>query len=204
MFTLPAVCNALGLDQVLAGAWIGGTVDSTGAVVAAGELVGPVARDVAASVKLIQNVMIGFISLGVATWWARSGEDVEAGRVPATGLGLLQEIWKRLPKFIIGFVAASAIFTLLASTGSEARQEGITAMLSGPVKMMRSWCFCLAFVSIGLETDIRKLASVMGSAKPVVLYLCGQAFNLLLTFTMAYLAFRVVFPDVAARIAGGG
>ena len=31
MFTLPAVCNALGLDQVLAGAWIGGTVDSTGA-----------------------------------------------------------------------------------------------------------------------------------------------------------------------------
>ena len=204
MFTLPSVCNALGLDQVLAGAWIGGTVDSTGAVVAAGELVGPVARDVAASVKLIQNVMIGFISLGVAAWWARSGEDANGGRVPATGMGLLQEIWKRLPKFIIGFVAASAIFTLLASTGTEARQEGITAMLSGPVKMMRSWCFCLAFISIGLETDIRKLASIMGSAKPVVLYLCGQAFNLLLTFTMAYLAFHVVFPGVAARIASGG
>ena len=204
MFTLPAVCNALGLNQVLAGAWIGGTVDSTGAVVAAGELVGPVARDVAASVKLIQNVMIGFISLGVAAWWARSGEDVEAGQVPATGMGLLQEIWKRLPKFIIGFVAASAIFTLLASTGTEARQEGIATMLSGPVKMMRSWCFCLAFVSIGLETDIRKLASVMGSAKPVVLYLCGQALNLLLTFIMAYLAFRVVFPDLVARIASGG
>ena len=135
---------------------------STGAVVAAGELVGPVARDVAASVKLIQNVMIGFISLGVATWWARSGEDADGGQVPATGLGLLQEIWKRLPKFILGFVAASAVFTLLASTGTEARQEGIAAMLSGPVKMMRSWCFCLAFVSIGLETDIRKLASVMG------------------------------------------
>lgn len=204
MFTLPAVCNALGLDQVLAGAWIGGTVDSTGAVVAAGELVGPIARDVAASVKLIQNVMIGFISLGVAAWWARSGEDADGGQVPATGIGLLQEIWKRLPKFILGFVAASAIFTLLASTGSEARQDGIAAMLSGPVKMMRSWCFCLAFVSIGLETDIRKLARVMGSIKPVVLYLCGQALNLLLTFIMAYLAFRVVFPEVAARIAAGG
>ena len=203
MFTLPAVCNALGLDQVLAGAWIGGTVDSTGAVVAAGELVGPIARDVAASVKLIQNVMIGFISLGVATWWARSGEDTK-GQVPATGIGLLQEIWKRLPKFILGFVAASAIFTLLTSTGTEARQEGIAVMLSGPVKMMRSWCFCLAFVSIGLETDIRKLASVMGSVKPIILYLCGQALNLLLTFTMAYLAFRVVFPEVAARIAAGG
>ena len=204
MFALPAVCNALGLDQVLAGAWIGGTVDSTGAVVAAGELVGPVARDVAASVKLIQNVMIGFISLGVAAWWARSGEEPDGARVPATAIGLLQEIWKRLPKFILGFIAASAVFTLLASLGSEARQEGVAAMLSGPVKMMRSWCFCLAFVSIGLETDIRKLAAVMGSAKPVVLYLCGQAFNLLLTFTMAYLAFRIIFPEVAARIAGGG
>jgi len=45
---------------------------------------------------------------------------------------------------------------------------------------------------------------VMDSSKPVVLYLCGQAFNLLLTFTMAYLAFRVVFPEVATRIATGG
>jgi uncharacterized membrane protein YadS len=203
MFTLPAVCNALGLDQVLAGAWIGGTVDSTGAVVAAGELVGPVARDVAASVKLIQNVMIGFISLGVAAWWARSG-DGETGSVPTSFGGLLAEIWKRLPKFILGFVGASAVFTLLASVGPLAQQEGVTAMLKGPVKTMQSWCFCLAFVSIGLETDIRRLAAVMGSAKPVLLYLCGQAFNLLLTFTMAYLAFRVVFPEVASRLAGGG
>jgi uncharacterized membrane protein YadS len=201
MFALPAACNALGLDQVLAGAWIGGTVDSTGAVVAAGELVGPIARDVAASVKLIQNVMIGFISLAVAAWWARSGGEGDV--VPSTVGGLLAEIWKRLPKFILGFVGASALFTLLASTGSEGHQQGVAAMLSGPVKMMRSWCFCLAFVSIGLETDIRKLAVVMGSAKPVVLYLCGQAFNLLLTFTMAYLAFRVIFPEVAARLAGG-
>jgi hypothetical protein len=44
----------------------------------------------------------------------------------------------------------------------------------------------------------------MGSVKPIILYLCGQALNLLLTFTMAYLAFRVVFPEVAARIAAGG
>ena len=201
MFALPAACNALGLDEVLAGAWIGGTVDSTGAVVAAGELVGPVARDVAASVKLIQNVMIGFISLAVAAWWARSAGEGDA--VPRTTGGLLAEIWRRLPKFILGFVGASAVFTLLASIGSESHQQSVTAMLSGPIKMMRSWCFCLAFVSIGLETDIRKLAAVMGSAKPVVLYLCGQAFNLLLTFIMAYLAFRVIFPEVAARLAGG-
>jgi uncharacterized membrane protein YadS len=203
MFALPAVINAAGLDQVLGGAWIGGTVDSTGAVVAAGELVGPVARDVAASVKLIQNVLIGVISLVVAALWARMSDDGQPA--PAVGFaGGLAEIWKRLPKFVIGFLAASAIFTTLASTGPEGQEAMVQATLKGPVKMMQSWCFCLGFVSIGLETEIRRLASAMGSIKPIILYICGQALNLTLTFVMAYLAFRVVFPEVAEKLMSGG
>jgi uncharacterized membrane protein YadS len=203
MFAMPAVINAVGLDEVLGGAWIGGTVDSTGAVVAAGELVGPVARDVAASVKLIQNVLIGVISLVVAAVWARMGEDGQAA--PAMGVaGGVAEIWKRLPKFVIGFLAASAIFTTLASTGPEGREAMVQSTLKGPIKMMQSWCFCLGFVSIGLETEIRRLASAMGSVKPIILYICGQTLNITLTFVMAYLAFRVVFPDVAAKLMSGG
>ena len=205
MFALPAAIEALGLDQVLAGAWIGGTVDSTGAVVAAGELVGPVARDVAASVKLIQNVLIGVISLVVAAWWARTADDGTAAETLATPTPgtILAEIWRRMPKFVLGFIGASALFTFLASTGPEGRDAAVATMLKGPVKMMQSWCFCLGFVSIGLETEVRRLAAAMGSWKPVVLYVCGQAFNLFLTFVMAWLAFRVVFPDVAARLASG-
>ena len=201
MFALPAAVRMLGLDEVLAGAWIGGTVDSTGAVVAAGELVGPVARDVAASVKLIQNVLIGVISLAVAALWAR-GESPDAARPAAGLLGGLGEIWRRMPKFVLGFLAASALFTALAAGGAE-REAAVKATLAGPVKAVQSWCFCLGFVSIGLETEIRRLLSAMGSAKPVLLYVCGQCLNLALTFAMAYLAFRVVFPDVAARLAAG-
>lgn len=209
MFALPAAIEAMGLDQVLAGAWIGGTVDSTGAVVAAGELVGPVARDVAASVKLIQNVLIGVISLAVAAWWARTADEGEdSGDVrPAAAVSagsMLAEIWHRMPKFVFGFIGASALFTFLASSGPEGRDVAVATMLKGPVKMMQSWCFCLGFVSIGLETEVRRLAAAMGSWKPVALYVCGQAFNLLLTFIMAWIAFRVVFPDVAARLASGG
>ena len=204
MFAMPAVINAVGIDQVLGGAWIGGTVDSTGAVVAAGELVGPVARDVAASVKLIQNVLIGVISLAVAAMWTRLSDD-ETQPAPAVGVvGGVAEIWKRLPKFVLGFLAASAIFTTLASTGPEGREAVVQATLKGPVKLMQSWCFCLAFVSIGLETEVRRLFSVMGSVKPIVLYICGQALNITLTFVMAYIAFRVVFPDVAAKLMSGG
>lgn len=206
MFALPAAIDAMGIDQVLAGAWIGGTVDSTGAVVAAGELVGPVARDVAASVKLIQNVLIGVISLVVAAWWARTADDGTVGETAAapTAGTVLVEIWRRMPKFVLGFIGASALFTFLASTGPEGRDAAVATMLKGPVKMMQSWCFCLGFVSVGLETEVRRLAAAMGSWKPVALYVCGQAFNLFLTFVMAWLAFRVVFPDVAARLASGG
>lgn len=206
MFALPAAIEAMGLDEVLAGAWIGGTVDSTGAVVAAGELVGPVARDVAASVKLIQNVLIGVISLAVAAWWARTADDGSGNQMatPPSAGSMLAEIWRRMPKFVFGFIGASALFTFLASSGPEGRDVAVATMLKGPVKMMQSWCFCLGFVSIGLETEVRRLAAAMGSWKPVALYVCGQAFNLLLTFIMAWLAFRVVFPDVAARLASGG
>lgn len=199
MFAMPAVINAIGLDEVLGGAWIGGTVDSTGAVAAAGALVGDTAEKVAATVKLIQNVLIGVISLVVAALWARMSDDGQPA--PAISLG---EVWKRLPKFVIGFLAASAIFTYLASTGPEGRGDVVTATVKGPVKMMQAWCFCLAFVSIGLETEIRRLATAMGSIKPIILYICGQTLNITLTFVMAYLAFRIVFPDVAAKILSGG
>ena len=205
MFTLPAVINAVGLDQVVGGAWIGGTVDSTGAVVAAGELVGPVARDVAASVKLIQNVLIGVISLSVAAWWAKTDSAPQAqDNKKLSASDMAGEIWRRMPKFVFGFIGASAVFTYLASTGPEGQDVAVETMVKGPVKMMRSWCFCLGFVSIGLDTKVRQLAEAMGSWKPVVLDLCGQALNLLLTFTMAWIAFRVVFPDVAEKIATGG
>jgi uncharacterized membrane protein YadS len=168
--------------------------------------VGPVARDVAASVKLIQNVLIGVISLAVAAWWARTADDstvADTAATPTAGT-VLAEIWRRMPKFVLGFIGASALFTFLASTGPEGRDAAVATMLKGPVKMMQSWCFCLGFVSIGLETEVRRLAAAMGSWKPVLLYLCGQAFNLFLTFVMAWFAFRVVFPDVAARLASGG
>ncbi len=52
------------MGEVIGGAWIGGTIDSTGAVAAAGEMVGPVARDVAATIKMIQNILIGVVAFG--------------------------------------------------------------------------------------------------------------------------------------------
>ena len=73
-------------------------------------------------------------------------------------------------------------------------------MLKGPVKTMQSWCFCLAFVSIGLATDFRELKHHFTGGKPLILYICGQSFNLCLTLLMAYIMFYLVFPQITAEI----
>jgi hypothetical protein len=60
-------------------------------------------------------------------------------------------------------------------------------------KSLRGWFFCLAFASIGLESNFRDLVSRMEGGKPMVLYVVGQSFNLVLTLLVAYLAFMVLF-----------
>jgi uncharacterized membrane protein YadS len=73
-------------------------------------------------------------------------------------------------------------------------------VIRGFSKAFRGWFFCLAFVSIGLATNFRELAHYFKGGKPLILYVCGQSFNLILTLAMAYLMFYVVFPEITAKI----
>ncbi|MGL5802360.1 MAG: YeiH family protein, partial [Cetobacterium sp.] len=111
MIAMPMFIKALNMDPVLGGAWIGGTVDSTGAVVAAGEYLGPVARDVAATIKMIQNIIIGVMALGVAAYWSLKVDKSMAEERDFSLKGSLKEIWNRFPKFILGFIGASLVFS---------------------------------------------------------------------------------------------
>jgi hypothetical protein len=60
---------------------------------------------------------------------------------------------------------------------------------------LRGWFFCLGFVAIGLESNFKELAAQMEGGKPMVLYVVGQSFNLILTLAVAWLAFVVLFPN---------
>ena len=96
------------------------------------------------------------------------------------------EIWYRFPKFILGFAAASLLFSfvLMPALGHE-EVSGILKLS----KVLRGWLFCLAFVSIGLESNFKELASQMVGGKPIYLYIVGQSFNVILTLVMAWIAF---------------
>jgi uncharacterized integral membrane protein (TIGR00698 family) len=196
MIFMPMFVHAVGMSDVLGGAWIGGTIDSTGAVVAAGAFLGPRAECVAAVVKMIQNILIGVVGFCVALYWVTSVDRDPSA--PRPGLG---EIWVRFPKFIVGFVGASIFFSFVLSPlfGSLFDGEGIKLVEQGVIKAvtnpLRGWFFCLAFVSIGLESDFKALVRQMEGGKPLVLYAVGQSFNLLLTLVMAWLAFSVFFWD---------
>ncbi len=195
MIVLPMVIKAIGLDEVVAGAWIGGTIDATGAVAAAGAFIGPTAMQVAATIKMIQNVLIGVTAFGVAVYWCAKVDCTEGSQVKAI------EIWHRFPKFVIGFLAVSIIFSYLhTSYGSDLGFSMVDKGLLSVTKGFRGWFFALSFISIGLATNFRDFAKYFKGGKPVILYVCGQSFNLALTLAMAYLMFKVVFPEITASI----
>lgn len=195
MVVLPAVIKATGMGEVLGGAWMGGTIDATGAVGAAGALLGDTALTVATTVKMIQNILIGVIAFCVAVYWVTVQSPDQDGNRPG-----VSEIWIRFPKFVLGFIAASIAFSLVYSLHPSG--SGIVGtVISDSTKTLRGWFFCLAFVSIGLETNFGEMAGHLKGGKPLVLYVCGQTLNLALTLFMAWLMFEKVFPD-AANVAG--
>ncbi len=176
----PLVAKAVGMAPAVAGAWIGGTIDTTGAVVAAGAIAGEAAMAVAVVVKMAQNVLIGFAAFLLAVWFTFKGQA--AGEKPS-----LMEIWFRFPKFVVGFIIASLVFSFMMP---EAEAKAVTSITSG----LRGWWFTLAFLCIGLDTQFKELVS-MGGGRPAAAFLIAQAFNILWTLLLAWLIFGgVLFP----------
>ena len=189
MLGMPPAIRAMGLGEVVGGAWIGGTVDSTGAVVAAGAMLGKTATEVAALVKMLQNALIGFVSFGMAMIWVSSVERKPGDPKPSPA-----EIWVRFPKFIIGFMLASAFFSfiLVPGLGDKAVNDIVKVTTA-----LRNWLFCIAFVSIGLDTNFSEMKRLAGDHRPITLYVLGQTFNLVLTLAAAWFFFSGnFFPPI--------
>ncbi|MCL2043121.1 MAG: putative sulfate exporter family transporter [Treponema sp.] len=178
MIGMPLLVNALGLSPAEGGAWLGGTIDSTGAVAAAGGMLGPEALQVATVVKMIQNILIGFIAFGVAIYFATK---IEKKSVSEATVGPI-EIWNRMPKFIFGFIGASLLFSFAFSK----EKVDVTLPVVGG---FQEFLFTMAFVSIGLESNFKEMAKMVKGGNPLTLYLVGQIFNIILTLAAAVFFF---------------
>jgi len=175
MVLMPVFAKAVGIPELVAGAWIGGTIDTTGAVVAAGALYGEAAMKVATIVKFSQNVLIGIAAFLLALAWTFK-RGVEIGERPSASV-----IWERFPKFVLGFLVASIVFSFFLL-------QGTIDAVKGPLGFVRLLAFALAFTCIGLETNFKELLQLEGG-RPAVAFLGGQAFNIVWTLILAYLLF---------------
>ena len=182
----PIIIKATGMSPIMGGALIGGTVDSTGAVAVAGSTLGGEAEKAAVLVKMIQNILIGFIAFFVAVFFATRVDRTGNQKV---GAG---EIWTRFPKFILGFFLASLVasFVIMPAFGSD-QVSAINKVLD----QYKNWAFVLAFTSIGLDTNFKEIIKQMQGGKVLWLYIIGQLFNIALTFfAVWFLLSGKIFP----------
>jgi uncharacterized membrane protein YadS len=162
------------MDDLVAGAWLGGTLDTSASVVAAGALISDAAMKTGVIVKFSQNALIGIAAFMLAIWWAM--KDRKKGERPSASV-----IWERFPKFVLGFVAASAVFSF-------ALAPELVAGTRGALGEIRTWWFALAFVCIGLETRFVELATYE-QGRPALAFLGAQGINVIWTLLLAWLLF---------------
>lgn len=178
MIFMPYMADWMGLSQEVTGAWLGGSIDTTGAVVASGSLVGEEALKISTIVKFSQNVLLGIAAFFISVYWTYSKSvDDETKREKPT----LKVIWERFPKFVVGFVGASLLFSFVVP------QIQIDAVKDSLKSLQGLW-FVLAFTSIGLETNFKDLFQ-HNNKKPLYAFLIAQTFNVIVTLLIALVLF---------------
>ncbi len=181
MVLAPILANAMHMPPAVAGAWFGGNIDTTAAVVGAGTIYGETAQKIASIVKQTQNALIGVVAFLLAFYFS----TVVEGKKERPSAAI---IWQRFPKFVLGFILASILFTvgLIPAPGSKEATAG------NAITAMKDWAFCLAFVCMGLEvslTDFKKMGW-----SPVIVFLIVTVFNTLLALAIAWIIFGWLFP----------
>jgi len=184
MIIQPWLIKVLHIPEIVGGAWLGGTLDTTATVTAAGALVGPAAVKAGVIAKFSQNVFIGVTAFFIAIWWAyrKPKNDGKAGGLQiTTEKPSLKIVWERFPKFVLGFIAASLIFSFLLSPAA-------VKSVGGVLNNLRTVWFGLAFICIGLEARFTDLVKLQGG-RPAYTFVGAQIFNILWTLLWSFLLF---------------
>lgn len=182
MVIMPYIAQALNLSPTVAGAWFGGNIDTTAAVVGAGTIHSKKAQEIASIVKMSQNALIGVVAFILALYFVTV---VEKGKEKPSA----KVIWDRFPKFVLGFIVASILASLVDAKGANLlfSSDALTGLSN-----VKNWLFAMAFVCIGLELDFSSLKQVGGA--PLWCYLIVTVFNTVLALIVASIIFGMLFP----------
>ncbi|MEU0543593.1 putative sulfate exporter family transporter [Nocardia sp. NPDC005978] len=181
IFLLPWLADVFGLSDAVAGAWIGGNIDTTAAVAAAGALAGEESLQIATIVKTTQNALIGLVAIALTAYFALRVDRTGTAERPSIG-----EFWARFPKFVLGFIAASVIGTLYVQYADKPKPVIAT------VNDLRTWFLIFAFVSIGLGFSAKGIREA--GPRPIVVFGAATLVNLAVGLGLSVLLFHSFQP----------
>ena len=126
-------------------------------------------------------MLLGVAAFVISLMWSYQGKN----RAEKPTLGV---IWDRFPKFVVGFILASLVFSFC--------MDADTAKTVGKVtKGFQNTLFSVAFVCIGLETRFKEIFS-RENRTPLKVFLIAQGFNIVVTLVVAYVIFGIIKPMI--------
>jgi uncharacterized integral membrane protein (TIGR00698 family) len=176
----PLIGRLLSMSDKLFGIWAGLAVDNTAEAVATGAIYSKAALAYTTLAKLCRNAMMGFVILGFAVYYARRGM---AKQVTHKG----RFLWQKFPKFVLGFLGLSVIFSVLFALFPGKEAHAYLAGRVGAMKNLSEWAFQLTFIGVGLRTSFRDM--VRTGARPLIVGIAAETavagFTLLMVFGAA-------------------
>ncbi len=163
ILVLPFISRALELSAGVAGAWIGTSEFADAAGFAAASTYGKMAGHEDTAIKAFTLMKVIGRDLWIGIWsivWALIATVVWEKKETGTTPGAM-EVWRRFPKFVIGFFVASMLMTLVTSGYTiDEFNKTVKPALIMPLVSLRTWAFLFCFLSIGLTTRFRELKAV--------------------------------------------
>lgn len=197
IFVLPLAARALALPAGVAGAWIGNSEFADAAGFAAAQAYGNLAERLPGIEGTLEQAVNAFTLMKVVgrdIWigiWAFVLSIVATTRWETNGgpsKADAGEIWRRFPKFVIGFALASLLVTAVAADYSREEFESVVQPdFVAPIRTLRTWAFIFCFFSIGLTTRFRELA--VAGMKPFWAFTSGVAVNVVIGFLLSVVVF---------------
>ncbi len=179
IFILPLAIKALNILPGPAGALIGTAEFADAPGMAAAAAINEQAIKTFTLMKVVgRDMFIGIwcfiMALTSITRWDKRYRNTNPNAL---------DIWIRFPKFVLGFIIASIIITFLAASSDVMTAKTLDETIISPIIELRNWTFIFTFLSIGLSSRLKELASV--GWKPFAAFTAGVLVNIPLGYLLS-------------------
>ncbi len=139
VFLYPILGHALGLEQAVFGTWAGTAVNDTSQVVAVGFTYGAVAGQIATTVKLARNALMGVVIVGAGLLHRNGGATSPRSALRSS-----------FPLFVVGFLLM-AVANSLGLFDAATRATGIDVVEA--LTTVAQFLLLIALAAVGLATS---------------------------------------------------